>query len=130
MVALARGLSRTTISVGVPELEDRAKPDAVPVTTRLRRTGGGSKSLLAIDPKILVELEAVIAPETRGDPMSSLRWTLKSTSKLAAELTRRRHPVSARTVAAFLKAQDYSTQGTPLLLVSHRPQIWVMSLVA
>jgi len=103
---------------------------AVPVTTRLRRTGGGSKSLLAIDPKILVELEAVIAPETRGDPMSPLRWTFKSTSKLAAELTRRRHPVSARTVAAFLKAQDYSTQGTPLLLVSHRPQIWVMSLVA
>ena len=43
--------------------------------------------------------------------MSPLRWTLKSTSKLAAELTSRGHPVSARAVAALLKAADYSLQG-------------------
>jgi len=111
MVASATGLSRTTIGVGVRELRERAKPDAAPVTTRVRRPGGGSKSLVTVDPQILADLEAIIAPETRGDPMSPLRWTLKSTSRLAAELTRRGHPVSARTVAALLKAQDYSLQG-------------------
>jgi hypothetical protein len=111
MVALATGLSRTTVGVGVRELQKRSKLDAVEVTTRLRRPGGGSKSLLTIDPQILAELEALIAPETRGDPMSPLRWTLKSTSKLAAELSRRGHRISARKVAALLKTQDYSLQG-------------------
>jgi hypothetical protein len=43
--------------------------------------------------------------------MSPLRWTLKSTSKLAKALTDQGHPVSARTVAALLKAADYSLQG-------------------
>jgi hypothetical protein len=56
-------------------------------------------------------LEKLVAPETRGDPMSPLRWTLKSTSQLAEALTRAGHPVSARTVAALLKASDYSLQG-------------------
>jgi hypothetical protein len=111
MVALATGLSRITIGVGVRELQERSKAGAAVVTTRVRRPGGGSKSLVTVDPEILVDLEAIIAPETRGDPMSPLRWTLKSTSKLAAELTGRGHPVSARKVAALLKTQDYSLQG-------------------
>ena len=64
-----------------------------------------------VDPAIRAVLEALVAPQTRGDPMSPLRWTLKSTSKLAAELTHQGHPVSARTVAALLKASDYSLQG-------------------
>ena len=111
MVALATGLSRITIGVGIRELQERSRPAAMPVTTRIRRPGGGSKPLVTVDPQILADLEAIIAPETRGDPMSPLRWTLKSTGKLAAELTRRGHPVSARKVAALLKAQDYSLQG-------------------
>ena len=108
MVSLATGLSRTTVGIGVRELAARSRPDAPAVTMRVRRPGGRSKSLLTVDPQIVAELEALIAPETRGDPMSPLRWTLKSTSKLAAELTRRGHRVSARKVAALLKMQDYS----------------------
>ena len=111
MVSVATGLSRTTVGIGVRELAARSRPDAPAVTMRVRRPGGGSKSLLTVDPQIVAELEALIAPETRGDPMSPLRWTLKSTSKLAAELTRRGHRVSARKVAALLKMQDYSLQG-------------------
>jgi hypothetical protein len=111
LVASATGISRTTINAGVRELKDRTRPDAPPVMARVRRPGGGSKSLATIDAGLLDELEAIIAPETRGDPMSPLRWTLKSTSKLAAELTRLGHPVSARTVATLLKGMDYSLQG-------------------
>lgn len=111
LVACATGISRTTINAGVRELKDRAGSNASGVMARVRRPGGGSKSLVTIDPGLLSDLEAIIAPETRGDPMSPLRWTLKSTSKLAAELTRLDHRVSARTVAALLKAMDYSLQG-------------------
>ena len=63
------------------------------------------------DPALTQVLDGLVAPETRGDPMSPLRWTLKSTSQLAKELSRQKHPVSARTVAALLKASDYSLQG-------------------
>jgi hypothetical protein len=55
-------------------------------------------------------LEALVDPVTRGHPQSPLRWTCKSTSKLAEELSRQRHPVTDRTVAALLKQSGYSLQ--------------------
>jgi hypothetical protein len=109
VVALATGMSRTTIQVGIKELEERQRTGIT--TARIRRPGGGSKPLTQTDPDLGQALEALVAPETRGDPMSPLRWTLKSTSRLAAELTERDHPVSARKVAALLKGADYSLQG-------------------
>jgi len=112
VVAKATGMSRTTIRVGLRELRAREKAaGAVPPRMGVRRPGGGGKPLTEVDPTIGQALEDLVAPETRGDPMSPLRWTLKSTSKLAAELTSRGHPVSARAVAALLKASDYSLQG-------------------
>jgi hypothetical protein len=110
-VASATGISRTTIRVGIRELREREESGATPRTTRVRRPGGGGKPLTQVDPAITTVLEELVGPVTRGDPMSPLRWTLKSTSRLAAELTSRGHPVSARTVAALLKAADYSLQG-------------------
>ena len=110
-VAKATGISRTTIRVGIRELQEREESGGSPLTMRVRRPGGGAKPLTQIDPAIVAALEKLVGPGTRGDPMSPLRWTLKSTSRLAAELTGRGHPVSARTVAALLKAADYSLQG-------------------
>jgi hypothetical protein len=110
LVASATGMSRVTIKAGVRELQQRSGPNAVAVTARIRRPGGGSKPLTQIDPQIESALEELVAPETRGDPMSPLRWTLKSTSQLSRELTSRDHPVSARKVAALLKDADYSLQ--------------------
>ena len=63
-----------------------------------------------IDPTLLQDLEALVEPTTRGDPQSPLRWTCKSTRRLAEELQQRGHPVSYRTVAALLHALDYSLQ--------------------
>jgi len=79
---------------------------------RRRRPGGGRKRLVATDPGLLRALEALVEPATRGDPESPLRWTCKSTAHLARALTRRGHPVSARTVAHLLHALEYSLQGT------------------
>jgi hypothetical protein len=109
LVAAATGMSRSTIQAGIKELNERHRTGIT--AARIRRPGGGSKPLTQTDPSIEQALEELVAPETRGDPMSPLRWTLKSTSRLAAELTDRDHPVSARKVAALLKDADYSLQG-------------------
>jgi transposase len=109
-VASATGMSRSTIRAGIRELREREESGTVP-TPRVRRPGGGGKPLVETDPTITEALEQLVEPQTRGDPMSPLRWTLKSTSRLAAELTQRDHPVSARKVAALLKDADYSLQG-------------------
>ena len=105
-----QGMSRSTIRVGINELRERGESGVAP-TARVRRPGGGGKPLIETDPLITQALEQLVEPQTRGDPMSPLRWTLKSTSRLAAELTERDHPVSARKVAALLKDADYSLQG-------------------
>jgi hypothetical protein len=109
-VSAATGLARNTIAIGLRELEHRrAHPDQA-VAVRLRGPGGGRKPVTGIDPGLLRALDALVDPVTRGHPESPLRWTCKSTSKLAEELQRQNHPVSDRTVAALLKQAGYSLQ--------------------
>jgi len=109
-VAQAIGMSRTTVTAGLREL---ALPEAERAleASRVRRPGGGRKALTETDPGLIAALEALIEPTTRGDPESPLRWTCKSTRRLADELTRQNHPVRARTVAKLLQEADYSLQG-------------------
>jgi len=111
VVARATGMSRNTIRAGIAELNERGDGETALSPRRVRRQGGGGKPLEVTDPTLLPALDELVAPGTRGDPMSPLRWTLKSTSQLAEALTSQGHPVSARTVAALLKASDYSLQG-------------------
>lgn len=109
LVARATGLSRPTIMAGLKELELSSKSRAA-VAGRVRSPGGGRRMLTQSDPGLLDALEQLIDPAMRGDPMSPLRWTCKSTDKLAEELTRQNHPISDRTVAMLLKQQGYSLQ--------------------
>ena len=106
-VSRACGLSRLTVAKGIRELEE--KPVAA---GRIRRPGGGRPRLLVRDPELPWVLESLVEPLARGDPESPLRWTCKSTRVLAAELTRRHHAVSHEKVAQFLRAMNYSLQGT------------------
>jgi hypothetical protein len=108
-VAAATGLSRNTVMAGMGEWELPA-PQRVQAAGRVRREGGGRKTLTAVNPELVKALEAVVEPSTRGDPESPLRWTCKSLRRLAEELTRQDHPVSPNTVAALLKAANYSLQ--------------------
>lgn len=108
-VAMATGLSRTTIGAGMRELQ-APEPQREREALRIRRPGAGRKPLTESDPQLLVALDALIDPATRGDPESPLRWTCKSTRRLARELSRQHHAVSPRTVAALLHANGYSLQ--------------------
>jgi hypothetical protein len=109
IVSRAIGLSRPTIMAGLKELQ-LPKKQRIVMASRIRRTGGGRRKLTETDPCLLAALEALIEPTTRGDPETPLRWTCKSTAKLADELTRRKHPITDRTVAMLLKQSGYSLQ--------------------
>jgi len=111
LVAQATGLSRTTIWAGVRELQNpSASLRRVNDPRRSRREGGGRHLVEVNDPRLPEDLERLVDPATRGDPISPLRWTCKSTRKLADELQRRGHNVSHQTVALLLQASGYSLQ--------------------
>lgn len=105
-VANATGLSRTTITVGMNEIKSPKSND----TKFIRKKGGGRKKLTEADGNLLDDLEMLIDPLTRGDPESPLRWTCKSTRRLAEELFLKGHRVSFRTVADLLYELGYSLQ--------------------
>jgi hypothetical protein len=111
VVAQATGLSHTTITAGIRELRTPADLRPEPAChERIRRPGGGRHPLVIGDPTLIADLEALVEPATRGDPQSPLRWTSKSTRKLADELNAQGHQVSHTTVAALLDDLDYSLQ--------------------
>ena len=91
LVAQAAGVSRVTVTTGVEELEAGADP----MPGRARRPGGGRIPLTEADPALLDALDALVEPETRGDPVTRLRWTTKSTRNLAGELGRQGHRKAA-----------------------------------
>ena len=109
-VAVATGMARNTVASGVRELASRHEQSGTIIDVRLRRPGGGRKPVTETDPELLRALEALVDPVTRGHPESPLRWTCKSTDKLAEELRQRNHPISDRTVARLLKLAGYSLQ--------------------
>jgi hypothetical protein len=110
-VSEATGLSRMTIRAGLRQLDLPVTPaDRGPADERLRRPGGGRKPLVDHDTELLRDLETLVDPVTRGDPMSPLRWTCKSAAKLATELRAEGHAVSERTVNRLLHDLGYSLQ--------------------
>jgi len=105
-VMRATGIAKTTILRGQRELEagQNLKPGTV------RRAGGGRKRATVLDPGLATAMEELVDPMTRGDPESPLRWTCKSTRRLAAELATQGYSVSHPVVANLLREQGYSLQ--------------------
>src|SRR5262245_3950406 len=106
LVARAAGVREATVSLGVDELDAGAEP-----LGRVRRPGGGRKRAADLDPGLLPALLTLVEPDERGDPMTPLRWTTKSTRALAAELAAQGHKVSADTVGDLLRSEGFSLQG-------------------
>src|ERR1700733_9931748 len=110
-VAEATGLSHNTIRMGIAEDHtSQADPNDPANDPAVRRPGGGRKRLAQRDRTLLIDLETLVNPVTRGDPQSPLRWTCKSTRNLAEALIQRGHQVSHQTVARLLQATGYNLQ--------------------
>jgi len=105
-VAEAAGVSRNTVIAGAKELAGGAGPSG-----RVRAPGAGRKKAVDKDPDLLLELDDLVSPETRGDPMSSLRWTLESTYELARALQEKGFQISSTLVGELLRDMGYSLQG-------------------
>ncbi|MFI8308982.1 ISAzo13 family transposase [Streptomyces sp. NPDC085927] len=110
-VARAAGVREGTVSLGVRELESGQGP-----LGRVRRVGGGRKRLVEREPALRDALLSLVEPDVRGDPMSPLRWTCKSTRKLAAELTRQGYGIGPDTVGDLLREEGFSLQGNAKVL--------------
>ncbi len=104
-VARTAAVSETTVRKGVFELEAGEEP-----LGRVRWPDGGRKRVADLDPGLRPALLALVEPDERGDPMSPLRWTVKSTRTLVQELARARHKVSADTVSDLLREEGFSLQ--------------------
>ena len=118
-VAVATGVSRTTIAAGIQEIEAMMSSDvgaAAPLQTGTRQAGAGRKKIETKDLTLLPDLLALVDSSTRGDPESPLRWTCKSLRNLADELKAKGHTVSHVVVGKLLKQQDYSLQGNVKVL--------------
>jgi len=107
LLAQVTGLSRSTIYLGLQEL---AVDNLPPFDGRIRRPGGGRKTLIYHQPKLLTALDAIVEPTSRGDPQSPLRWNCKSVRKLAMELQQQGFSVGRQKVADLLHQLDYSLQ--------------------
>jgi hypothetical protein len=120
-VSVATGVSRTTIMVGLGEIEAMQSSDdttgqAPTVARSTRQSGGGRKKCETKDATLLPDLLSLVDSTTRGDPESALRWTCKSLRNLADELKARGHTVSHVVVGKLLKGQDYSLQSNVKVL--------------
>jgi hypothetical protein len=106
LVLRATGLAFNTVYRGMGELDRKEflPPD------RVRRPGGGRKKATALNPGLSRALDRLVEPLSRGDPGSPLRWTVKSTRRLAAELKAQGYSVSHTLVAWLLSDQGYSLQ--------------------
>jgi len=105
MISKASGISRVTITKGKKEIYDEPIPE-----DRIRKAGAGRKNIFKNNPGIEKKLETMIDPVTRGDPMSPLKWTCKSTREIADNLKKQGNKISHRTVGKILSQMGYSLQ--------------------
>lgn len=114
-VALATGVSRRAIHVGLEELLSERLP-VEKQKKRIRKAGGGRKSIIEKDSGIMEALEKLVDPLSRGNPESPLRWTCKSLRNLSDELRLEGHAVSYPKVGDLLVKLNYSLQANRKML--------------
>lgn len=104
-VSKVSGISRVTVTKGKKELYEKPLQE-----DRIRKTGAGRKNIYTSNPEVEKKIEALVGPTTRGDPMSPLRWTCKSTREIAENLKKQENKISHRTVGKILSQLGYSLQ--------------------
>lgn len=112
MVAQAVGVSPGTVRRGRDELDD---PQPLEVG-RSRAPGGGRRRVEQTDSGLVEALDALVDPDSRGDPMTPLRWTSKSLRTLAGQLRAQGYQVSASLVQRLLHEAGYRLQANAKML--------------
>src|SRR3990167_6671984 len=93
LVHKATGVSKPTIAKGKREFNAVMEAYA-DNKNHVRESGGGRKSITEKYPTLLADLDELIEPATRGDPENPLRWSSKSTTKLANELNKKGYNIT------------------------------------
>ena len=109
IVSKASGVTRATIHNGLNEI-NKPIADVNINNDRIRKAGAGRKSIATQYPAIMEDLDNLVSPVTRGDPMSPLRWCCKSLRNLSELLQAMGHKISYRVVGELLKESGYSLQ--------------------
>ena len=104
-VARITGLDVKTIRRGRQELDTGLRTCSV---GRIRQPGGGRPPVEARDPTLESALEAIVAPETAGDPQGAAKYKRSSLRHLSARLREQKHPISHTTVGRLLKKRGYA----------------------
>ncbi len=102
----ATGLARSTIRRAIVELQGGSNP----LGQWVRRSGGGGKRAVALQPGLLAALQALIEDAIRGDPETPLRWVSRSQRQIARALLSRGFQVSQKLVGLLLRELGYSCQ--------------------
>jgi len=105
------GVSRNTIKKGIAELKSGEK-----LVGRVRRSGGGPKSIEEKHPDIREKIKAIVDNSTYGNPMRVLSYTTESLRKIAQKLKLDSINVSHVTVGEVLEAMGYSKQANQKML--------------
>lgn len=100
------GMSHHTVLKGVREIKNKRRG---PIT-RLRKEGGGRKKIIEKNPEIKKKIENILEDNTAGNPMSSLKWSYKSTYKIANEINSSEDKISKNTISSIMKNMGYTLQ--------------------
>jgi len=106
LVSRITGIARSTICRGIREIVEKQALEG----GRIRKPGGGRKAKLAEDSTLLSDLEQLVEPATRGDPMRLLLWTSKSLRRLEEALQGLGHSACPHVIADCLRELGYSLQ--------------------
>jgi hypothetical protein len=111
-VAEATKVDFKTISNGIKEIKssyENQKPLNLD-KEKIRSGKTGRKKATEKDTKLLKDLKNILESNTRGDPMTLLKWTCKSTNTISVELNKDEYRTSPETVRQILHEEGYSLQ--------------------
>ena len=99
-------LNPDTIKLGIEQLTNKEPID----NDRVRRVGGGRKSVVELHPSLESDLLGIVEADTQGDPETPLLWTSKSLENLKNALKEKGYLVSLPVISALLEKNEYSMQ--------------------
>ena len=105
IISKISGKSRNTIVAGMKE---NGMPEENP--ERVRKSGGGRKSVKEKYPEIMGEIKSIVSGSTFGNPENPLAYTTKSTRKIKQALNERKYEIGHNVVADILEELGYSLQ--------------------